>query len=123
MPKRSNTDRALIALLNSNSIREAAKASRLSEETLYRYLREPDFVSQYREARRQTVEAAISKLQSATGEAVDTLQRNLHCENPAVEVRTAQIIYENSVKGVELIDIVERLERLENEHQRQSEKT
>ena len=120
MTKRTNKDRALIALLGCNSIRDAAKACRLSEETLYRYSRDDDFVRDYREARRQTVENAISKLQSATGEAVETLERNLHCENPAVEVRTAQIILENAIKGVELIDVIERLERLENEHQKQT---
>ena len=120
MPKRTNKDRALIALLECNSIRDAAKACRLSEETIYRYLRDADFIRDYREARRQTVENAISKLQSATGEAVETLERNLHCENPAVEVRTAQIILENAIKGVELIDIIERLERLENGHQKQT---
>ena len=118
MPKQSNKEKAIIALLNHRSIRDAAKACRLSEETIYRYLRDPVFMTQYREARRQTVENAISKLQAATGEAVQTLERNLHCENPAVEVRTAQIILENAVKGIELIDIIERLERLENEHQK-----
>ncbi len=120
MTKRTNKDRALIALLECNSIRDAAKACRLSEETLYRYLRDATFISDYREARRQTVENAISRLQSATAEAVDTLERNLHCENPAVEVRTAQIILENAVKGVELIDVIERLEKLEYEHQKQT---
>jgi len=118
MPKRSSTDRALVALLESNSIRDAARACRLSEETIYRYLRDPDFIKNYREARRQTVEAAISKLQAAANDAVETLERNLHCHNPAVEVRTAQIILENAFKGVELLDITERIERLENEHQK-----
>ncbi len=120
MTKRTNKDRALIALLECNSIRDAAKACRLSEETLYRYLRDADFLRNYRDARRQTVENAISKLQAATAEAVETLERNLHCENPAVEVRTAQIILENAIKGVELIDVIERLEKLENEHQKQT---
>lgn len=123
MPKESNKPKALIALLNTKSVRDAAKACRLSEATIYRYLREPGFASQYREARRQTVENAISDLQRATGEAVETLQRNLHCENPAVEVRTAQIILENAIKGVEVIDILERLERLENANNQPDQKT
>lgn len=117
MPKQTNKAKALIALLNTNSIRDAAKAVRLSEETLYRYLRESDFLQEYREARRQTVENAVSSLQRSASEAAETLRRNLHCENPAVEVRTAQIILENAVKGVELIDIIERLENLESEYQ------
>ena len=113
MPKQTNKGKALAALLANGSIRDAAKACRLSEETLYRFLRDPAFLKEYRDAGRQTVENAIRKLQKATGEAVETLQRNLHCENPAVESRTAQIILENAIKGVELLDILERLDALE----------
>ena len=61
------------------------------------------------------VENSLAQLQKATGEAVETLQRNLHCANPSVEVRAAQAILENAVKGVEMTDILERLEAIENE--------
>ena len=44
----------------------------------------------------------------------ETLADNLTCENPAVAVRAAQIIYESSTKGVTDLDLVERLEALEN---------
>ena len=114
--KRSNKDKALIALLGSNSIRDAAKACGLSEVTIYRYLNDQDFRREYREARRQSVENAIGQMQRLTADAADTLERNLHCENPAVEVRTAQIIMENAIKGTELIDILDRLETLENDN-------
>ncbi len=46
-----------------------------------------------------------------------------HCENPAVAARCAQIIFENSVKGMETIDILERLEILEDAHKKQIEET
>ncbi|MGB7201474.1 MAG: helix-turn-helix domain-containing protein [Pyrinomonadaceae bacterium] len=123
MPKHSNKEKALAALLETNSIRDAAKASGLSEATIYRFLADKAFLSDYRAARRQTVESAISKLQSASNEAVSTLIRNMNCANPAVETRTAQIVYENAIKGVETMDILERLEWLENEYQKQVEKT
>lgn len=86
----------------------------MSEETLYRYLRDKAFLKDYRSARRAPVESAITQIQKATAEAVEALQRNLHCENPSVEVRAAQIILENAVKGLELIDVIERLEISEN---------
>ena len=118
MPKPSNKDKALIALLGSNSIRDAAKACGLSEVTIYRYLNDQDFRREYREVRRQSVENAIGQMQRLTADAADTLERNLHCENPAVEVRTAQIIFENSIKLLETTDILERLENLENEYRK-----
>lgn len=114
MPKKSNQEKVLHALLNTSSIAEAAKMCGLSEKTIYRYLEDADFQKQYRKARRSLVETSISQLQRATAEAVETLKRNLHCENPAVEVRTAQIILEAAYKGVELIDVEERLEALED---------
>ena len=115
MPKQTNKEKALVALLNSPSIVEAANSSGLSEETFYRYLKDNDFKSDYRAAKRQTVEAAITRIQQLTGEAVETLQRNLTCENPAVEVRAAQAILDSAIKGVEIDDILERLEVIERE--------
>jgi len=115
MPKQTNKGKALAALLGNSSIRDAAKACRLSEETLYRFLRDPSFLKDYRDAGRQTVENAISRIQQTTSEAAATLRRNLHCESPAVEVRTAQIILETAIKGVELLDIIERVEALESQ--------
>lgn len=123
MPKQTNKEKALGALLECNSIRDAAKACRLSEATLYRYLKEREFMAEYRTARRQTVENAISQIQRLTANAVDTLQRNLYCEQSAVEVRCAQIILDTAIMGVEKIDILERLETLENEHRKKTEET
>lgn len=95
----------------------------MSEKTLRRYLDDSEFLKEYRAARRQIVEASLSKMQKATDVAVETLIKNLNCENPAVENRAAQLIIENSVKAVETLDILERLEILENEHQKQNQKT
>jgi len=120
MPKPSNKDKALIALLGSNSIRDAARACGLSEVTIYRYLNDQEFRREYREARRQSVENAIGLIQQSTNEAAETLARNLHCESPAVEVRTAQIIMETAIKGLETMEILERLDRLENLDNRES---
>ena len=123
MAKQTNKEKALIALIDSASIREAAQKSGLSEETLYRYLKDKEFLSEYRNARRACVENAITQIQQATSEAVETLKKNLHCENPAVEIRAAQIILDNAIKGVELIDVIERLEILENAVEAENQKT
>jgi AcrR family transcriptional regulator len=90
-----NTEKALAALLNTSSVRDAATKSGLSEETLYRYLRDEDFKNQYELAKRQVVEAAVSALQQAANEAVETLRRNLTCDNPQAEIRAAQLILDN----------------------------
>lgn len=117
MAKEKNREKALAALLTTSTITDAARVAGLSHRTLTRYLEGDEFKREYRAARASIVENAVSGLQSAASEAVETLKRNLHCENPAVEVRCAQIIIENSIKGVEVTDLMERLERLENDNQ------
>ncbi|MDQ3633244.1 MAG: hypothetical protein M3405_01875 [Acidobacteriota bacterium] len=113
MPKETNKEKALNALLNTNSITDAAKACKLSEATIYRYLEDANFKAEYNAARRKMFEQNIFKMQSLHNEAVETLKRNLYCENASVEVRAAQIIVEGNRKDFENFDVLERLENLE----------
>jgi hypothetical protein len=117
----TNQENALNALLASVSITDAAQKCGLSEKTLRRYLGDADFQKEFRAARRVVFEQNIVRLQSLHGDAVDTLARNLNCENPSVEVRSAQIIIEGSRKDFETLDILGRLEILEDEYSKQIE--
>ncbi len=119
--KTANREKALTALLDSATITEAAKKCGLSEKTLRRYLDDAEFQKEFRAARRTLFEQNIIRLQSLHAGAVDALERNLNCENPSVEVRAAQIIIEGSRKDFETLDILGRLETLENEHSKQVE--
>ncbi len=105
---------AIAALLSTSTIKDAAEACGLTTVTLWRWFQLPEFAAAWRAARRQVVENAITQLQTAASEAVETLKRNLTCRNEAVEVRAASIILEQAVKGVELVDLQERVERLES---------
>jgi bacillopeptidase F (M6 metalloprotease family) len=93
--KTANKEKALSALLESATITDAAKKCELSEKTLRRYLEEKEFSDEYAEARRQVVESAVTGLQNAANEAVETLRRNLNCDNPQAEIRAAQLILDN----------------------------
>jgi hypothetical protein len=107
-------DRAVAALLTSRSIAEAAALAGVASRTLERWLRENDsFVAEYRAARRRVVETAIGRLQDATTEAVETLQRNLTCGRPSAEIRAALGILEHATKSIELWDLEERISELE----------
>jgi DNA-binding MurR/RpiR family transcriptional regulator len=121
MPKKTNKEKVLIALVETSSIREAAKKSGIGEATIYRFLQDKEFLADYQTARRQTVETAIAQMQNSASEAVQRLKELQYCENPAVAARCAQIIFESSVKGLQTTDILTRLEALENEHKKQVE--
>jgi hypothetical protein len=59
------------------------------------------------------VELAVTGLQQATSEAVETLCRNLKCGLPGSEIAAAKAVLDFAVKGVELVDLAERIEALE----------
>jgi transposase len=107
-------EKVLIDLLNGLTITDASKANGISETTVYKWLNADAFKTEYRRLRREAVESSVAKLQTATNEAVETLRRNLNCESPSVEIRSAQIILDNAIKSIEMIDISERLDRLES---------
>jgi DNA-binding MurR/RpiR family transcriptional regulator len=108
-------DAALSALLTTRSVRAAARKCKLSEATLFRFLQEPTFKAQYRAARRELVETATAKLQAECTSSVTVLSQIARDKKapPASRVAAARIIIEQSIKAVELMDLAERLERLE----------
>jgi hypothetical protein len=121
--KTANREKVLSALLESATISEAAIKCGLNEKTVRRYLADAEFQTEFRAARRVVFEQNIVRLQSLHGNAVDTLERNLTCENASVEVRAAQIVIESTRKDFETLDVLSRLETLENEHSKQIEET
>src|SRR5437763_1547025 len=84
-------EKALAALLAEPTHAAAAARAQVSEATLYRWLKQPAFQAAYRELRRRAVDGAVSHLQQATAEAVETLRRGLSCGQPVAEVRAARI--------------------------------
>jgi hypothetical protein len=94
-------------------MQQAATKASISESTMLRWLADPAFQARYRAARRAVVETAVAGLQQATGEAVETLRRNLKCSIPAAEISAAKAVLDFSLKAIELTDLAERVEQLE----------
>lgn len=93
-------------------------AVRDSRSTFYRWLKDAAFQAAYREARRAVVQHAMTQLQRATGEAVETLRRVMqNSESPAsARVAAAKAVLETAVKGLELEDLEARIAALEYHH-------
>jgi len=108
-------DIAIVALVTEPTIADAAKKAGISHATLHKWLQIKDFKDAYREARREAVSAAISRLQRTATEAVDALRDVMSDpENPAsARVSAARAILEIAVKAVELEDLEARIEDLE----------
>lgn len=116
----SKKQQAMHALLSYPTIRDASKACGIAERTIYGYLSEPDFKAEYDAQRRKLVEAACGALQGRIGTAVDTIAELMDCPSvpPQVKLGAARAILEFGIKTVEILDIMPRLEALEEAQNR-----
>jgi hypothetical protein len=103
----------IAALLTQTSIARAAKQVGISKATAIRWLAEPGFKAAFRSARREVLEAAIGRLQQVTTDAVKTLHASLRAKPPTVRVTAARTILEYSLRGVEFLDLEDRMSALE----------
>jgi phage terminase small subunit len=108
-------ERAISALLQAESIREAAKEAGIAEATLHRWLKDDSFKEAYRMAKHEVVNHAICQVQRSTGKAVKALvEITEDKESPAsARVSAAKTILETSIKAIELEDLERRISELE----------
>lgn len=104
---------AIEALLRCSTVGAAAREIGIGERTLYRWLTFPEFAAEYQRARRKVVLDTVGRLQTLTSKAADTLERNLNCENPSIEIRAAVAILNQTFRGTEIAEFDARLCELE----------
>ena len=110
LPRRK--EQAISALLLHATLSEAATALAVDESTLRRWLREDTaFQTAYRDARRAVVQQAITQVQRATGEAVETLRNIMQdAEAPASSrVVAARVVLDMSLHTIEIEDLEQRV--------------
>lgn len=103
----SRQEAVIAALLTEPTYSAAAKTAGVSETTLYRWLHMPAFRAAYRSARRELIEAAVGRIQAATGQAVETLvavARQGRREGD--RVRAAVALLEHACRGLHEADVL-----------------
>ncbi len=108
-------ERAIIALLNEQTVGRAAVTAEVGQRTLYRWLKDPTFSRAYREARRDAFGQAIALTQRYAPLAVQTLAQVM-MDNDAPsssKVAAATTILRFGREGIELDDLAARIEALE----------
>lgn len=108
-------NRFMVALLTNSTVSEAAKESDISESTAYKYLNDPDFIKQYDSKRKEILTSSCHMLQAKMGRAAEELIKIIEEPNTAPQVRLNAIdmLYRHAYKQTELMDIITRLELLE----------
>jgi hypothetical protein len=92
---------AIAALLSESTHAAAAGKAGIGESTLRRWLHLPAFRATYRRARRELVEAAVGRIQAATGQAVDTLLTVAKSgPKDADRVRAAVALLDHAFRGL-----------------------
>src|ERR1700689_2073349 len=100
-------EEAIAALLTQRNIEEAAKSIGIAPNTLLNWMKQPEFLTAYRQA--------SARLQQGTSAAATTLLKTLIDANtPAsVKVRAAEAIFNHAAKAIEIEDIDARVSELE----------
>jgi hypothetical protein len=106
---------AILALLTSRSVEEAATTANVPPRTLHRWLKEPAFDAAYREAKRAAFSQAIARLHQMSGAAALTLGKVMADPQtpPSTKVRAADSILNHTAKAIELEDLEARIAALE----------
>ena len=109
-------DALLLALACGATVEAAGRECGLSERTIYRRLREPDFRQRLQDLRADMVQRTAGTLTAAATEAVRTL---LDLQKPAapppVRLGAAKAILEIGMKVREVAELEQRLQALEEQ--------
>src|SRR6185437_6065146 len=100
-------EEAIVALLTTRTTEEAAAKINVSAKTLLRWLKEPEFATAYRDAKRYAYGQSIARMHHLSSAAVSTLGKVMLDPNSpaATRVRAADSILNHTSKAVEIEDI------------------
>jgi hypothetical protein len=103
-------EKAVQALLSCATIKQAAKKAGVGVRTIKLWLHQDQaFRQMLAEARRKALELAVSRMARATTGAVTALTKATRQGN----IKAAAIIIDRAIKGIELVDLAERMEEVE----------
>jgi len=108
-------EQALAALLTHANVRDAAAEAKVSEATLWRFLRDPAFSERYKQARREITDHLIARLQADSVRAAKILMDVAEdvSAHASARVSAARTVIEQALRGAELRDLTDRIEALE----------
>ncbi len=108
-------EQAIAALLSCPTIEQAATTIGVDEATLRRWMKDPEFRTEYREARRQITEYATAQLQRLGSAAAKTLGEIIKDGDApaAARVTACRAALDLALRGVEVEELTRRIENLE----------
>lgn len=108
-----NQQKAVLSLLECNSVAEAAKRTHISESRLWEWLKNESFQNVLSAEREVLFRESLEKIKSGTVRATDTLLSLLDSEDERLKRNVANDILDKAFKFKEILEFDERLSRLE----------
>jgi len=108
-------EKVLALLISQPNIPTVAKIAGIGERSIYRWMKQEDFATAYRDTRTETVRQALGQIQAAMGAAVGTLLEIMTDPGASApsRVASARTLIENAIRAVELEEIERRLSIIE----------
>lgn len=108
-------EKAMAALLSSDTQAEAAAKCGLSDRTLRSYLADPEFAAEYKRRKRQLVTDATKQIQASYKVAIKALRGIVESENASAgeKISAARALLEYGLRFTEMADVLSRLEDVE----------
>jgi alkylhydroperoxidase family enzyme len=104
---------AILALLTSRSVEDAARTAEVPLRTLYRWMNEPQFDAVYRKAKRVAFGQAVSRLQQGTGAAAAVMLMADTATPASTRLRAADCVFGHAKSAIEMEEIEARIAALE----------
>lgn len=105
--------KAIISLLECNTVEAAAKKAKIGKVTLYKWLKDPDFMAALNEGRETLFNEALEALKAAAKKATERLIEIIDSEDEGQARLAAVAIIKYSLKGSEFKDLESRIEAIE----------
>jgi len=110
--KASKKARAIAGLAAGLTVPEVAEFSGYSERTIYRRLKDQEFMTLVRDSRREMVAQVVGRLTEASLEAVDTLRDLLNARSEQVRRGAARDLLTSTPKWIEAVDLADQVREL-----------
>ncbi|MET9128619.1 helix-turn-helix domain-containing protein [Streptomyces antibioticus] len=104
---------AITALAQGHTTTQAATAAGVTVRTVQRWINDPDFALNVRDARKDLLQHAVGRLAAGAVQAVDTLLEALEDDSTKVRVMAARTLLDTLLPLRESLELEERIAALE----------
>ena len=107
-------EKAIMLLLQNKKMEEVAQELRISQVTLYRWIKQDAFKKRFAEVRQELFNEALDSLKTLTKEAIDTLDDILkNGTKETSRVTASKTVLELALRLKEVEELEKRVEELE----------